>query len=84
MSVMPVYAGRISVQKGWGHSPLDSCVGHGGWQAHVGKLALFHHDPFHDDAFVDGMVNRAAASLIAARGSSVECFGAAEGIEVSV
>jgi len=22
----------------------------------VGKLALFHHDPFHDDAFVDGMV----------------------------
>jgi phosphoribosyl 1,2-cyclic phosphodiesterase len=69
-------------KKGWGHTPLDSCVDTA-VAAHVGKLALFHHDPFHDDAFVDGMVQRACA-LIAERGSSVECFGAAEGMEVSV
>ncbi|MCX6137019.1 MAG: MBL fold metallo-hydrolase [Ignavibacteriales bacterium] len=69
-------------KKGWGHTPLDFCV-NTAVAAHVGKLALFHHDPFHDDAFIDGMVTSANAQ-ITALGSSVECFGAAEGMEVTV
>lgn len=47
--------------KGWGHST---------WQegmriadaADVGTLAIFHHDPSHDDAFMDGVAREAAAA----------------------
>ena len=47
--------------KGWGHST---------WQegmrladaAGVGTLAIFHHDPGHDDAFMDGVAREAAAA----------------------
>jgi phosphoribosyl 1,2-cyclic phosphodiesterase len=47
--------------KGWGHST---------WQegmriadaAGVGTLAIFHHDPSHDDAFMDGVAREAAAA----------------------
>jgi phosphoribosyl 1,2-cyclic phosphodiesterase len=47
--------------KGWGHST---------WQegmrvadaAQVGTLAIFHHDPSHDDAFMDGVAREAAAA----------------------
>jgi len=46
--------------KGWGHST---------WQegarvadaANVGTLAIFHHDPSHDDAFMDKVAREAAA-----------------------
>jgi phosphoribosyl 1,2-cyclic phosphodiesterase len=46
--------------KGWGHST---------WQegmrladaADVGTLAIFHHDPSHDDAFMDDVAKKAAA-----------------------
>ncbi len=46
--------------RGWGHST---------WQegarladaANVGTLAIFHHDPSHDDAFMDGVARDAAA-----------------------
>lgn len=47
--------------KGWGHST---------WQegmrvadaAGVGTLVIFHHDPSHDDAFMDGVAREAAAA----------------------
>ena len=47
--------------KGWGHST---------WQegmrvadaANVGTLVIFHHDPSHDDAFMDGVAREAAAA----------------------
>ena len=47
--------------KGWGHST---------WQegmrvadaAGVGTLVIFHHDPSHDDAFMDGVARDAAAA----------------------
>ena len=29
--------------------------------AGVGTLAIFHHDPSHDDAFMDGVAREAAA-----------------------
>ena len=65
---------------GWGHSPIESIVEFA-VKAKVKRLALFHHDPYHDDAFVDGMV-RHAQELIAKQKSSVECFGAKEKMEI--
>ena len=65
---------------GWGHSPIESIVDFA-VKGNVKRLALFHHDPYHDDAFVDGMV-RHAQELLAMQKSSVECFGAREGLEV--
>lgn len=67
---------------GWGHSPIESIVEFS-VKAKVKRLALFHHDPYHDDAFVDGMV-RHAQKLLAEQKSSIECFGAKEGMEVDL
>ena len=65
---------------GWGHSPVESIVEFA-VKAKVKRLALFHHDPYHDDAFVDGMVKH-AQQLLAGQKSSIECFGAKEGMEI--
>jgi phosphoribosyl 1,2-cyclic phosphodiesterase len=65
---------------GWGHSPIESIVEFA-VKAKVKRLALFHHDPYHEDAFVDEMVEH-AQQLLAAQRSSIECFGAKEGMEV--
>ncbi|MDP2340190.1 MAG: MBL fold metallo-hydrolase [Deltaproteobacteria bacterium] len=68
-------AGRMS-RKGWGHSTFE--MGAAVAQAAgVKQLALFHHDPAHDDAFMDGLAARAQARL-----SST--FVAREGLEVTL
>jgi ribonuclease BN (tRNA processing enzyme) len=68
------YAERV----GWGHST----VGHAAAladQAGVRRLLLFHHEPDHDDATIDGMVAEAKALR---RGGTVD--GAAEGMRLAV
>jgi phosphoribosyl 1,2-cyclic phosphodiesterase len=67
---------------GWGHSPIESVVE---WatRANVKRLALFHHDPMHDDATVDSMLAD-AKSLIANLGGATECVGAREGMEIDL
>ena len=65
---------------GWGHSPIESIVEFA-VKAKVKKLALFHHDPYHNDEFVDDMV-RHAQKLLADQKSSIGCFGAKEGMEL--
>lgn len=67
---------------GWGHSPIETTVR---WavQANAKRLALFHHDPQHDDMFVDEMV-RHAKELVATYGGKTECLGASEGMELIV
>jgi phosphoribosyl 1,2-cyclic phosphodiesterase len=63
-------------RKGWGHST---------WlegtriakECHVNQLILFHHDPDHDDAFVDSVVEKA-------RGEFAGVAAAAEGMELLV
>ena len=67
------YATRI----GWGHSSLSAAVGLG-LAAEAKALALFHHDPMHGDAVMEGM-ERAAREMVAARGGVMHCFAAAEG-----
>ncbi len=63
-------------RKGWGHSTFEmgAAVAEA---ARVKKLALFHHDPAHDDTFMDGLADRAQARL-----SST--FVAREGLELTL
>ncbi len=67
-------------KKGWGHSPLEATVRFA-VQARVKSLVLFHHDPMHDDDFVDRMVNE-AQELIKNFQGSTSCIGAKEGMEL--
>jgi phosphoribosyl 1,2-cyclic phosphodiesterase len=67
---------------GWGHSPIESVVEFA-TKANVKQLALFHHDPSHDDASVNAMVKH-AQKLIENQKSSVKCIGAAEGLEITL
>ncbi len=46
--------------RGWGHSTWQEGVRIAD-AAGVGTLAIFHHDPNHDDAFMDGVAREAAA-----------------------
>ncbi len=62
-------------RRGWGHSTFE-----GGARvaelAGVGSLVLFHHDPAHDDGFMDALAARArrrfANTLVAAEGMVLE------------
>lgn len=45
--------------RGWGHSTWQEGVRVAN-AAGVGTLAIFHHDPSHDDAFMDGVAREAA------------------------
>jgi Metal-dependent hydrolases of the beta-lactamase superfamily I len=65
---------------GWGHSSVDSVVSLA-LDANVGKLVLFHHDPNHDDAMIDKIVEHARA-LVAKSGKPLEVEGAQEGAEI--
>jgi len=67
---------------GWGHSPLEATVRFA-VQAGVKRLAIFHHDPIHDDAFVDLMIQH-AKELVKGYNGSVECIGAKEGMQIII
>ncbi len=51
-------ADEYAMKKGWGHGCLDDVV-RIAREAGVKRLFLFHHDPAHDDVFVDAMLARA-------------------------
>ncbi|MEZ5381370.1 MAG: MBL fold metallo-hydrolase [Microthrixaceae bacterium] len=65
----------------WGHCTSTYAV-HVAAQAGARRLALFHHDPSHDDAFVDQMA--ASAQRLAARLGVGEVLAASEGLTVSL
>ena len=53
------YAGRVGLaKKGWGHSTMIDAA-RVAKAANVGRLFLFHHDPAHNDDFVEGMEREA-------------------------
>ncbi|HUP94963.1 MAG TPA: MBL fold metallo-hydrolase [Burkholderiales bacterium] len=62
---------------GWGHSSISATV-NVALEAQVRALALFHHDPLHDDEAVASMA-QTAHHLIQQRGSNIQCFAAREG-----
>ena len=61
--------GRI----GWGHSSVSEAVTFAEL-ASVRRLILFHHDPSHSDAMLDGLTEAARA-----RGTSIEVVAGREG-----
>jgi phosphoribosyl 1,2-cyclic phosphodiesterase len=67
---------------GWGHGSTDY-VTDVALRAGAKRLALFHHDPLHDDEFVDGMVDYCRRRARECE-SPLEVFGAFEGQELEV
>src|SRR5436189_4764804 len=67
---------------GWGHSPAEY-VTDVAMAAGAATVALFHHDPTHDDETIKRIQETQRARAAAAR-SSLEVFAAAEGMELDV
>jgi len=65
---------------GWGHGSISSVVSLAA-EADAKRLILFHHDPNHDDAMVDRMVDKARMQ-IAQSGKSLTVEAAQEGSEL--
>lgn len=71
---------EFATRSTWGHCTMEYAV----WlAAHSGakRLALFHHDPSHDDDRLDELIGHATACGDAA---DVEVFGAREGLTVTI
>ncbi len=72
------YRGRL----GWGHATpdyaVDVCLA-----ARVKRLALFHHDPTHDDTQM-AAIEASARKRVADRGAAMEVFAAREGMTLDV
>ena len=66
-------------KKGWGHSTVEYATDVAR-AAGARQLALFHHDPSHDDAAVDRLEAMARARV----GADLKVFAAYEGLEVEV
>jgi phosphoribosyl 1,2-cyclic phosphodiesterase len=66
----------------WGHSPYDFTV-HLALTSNVKKLVIFHHDPVHNDEFVDDMILAAKKIADTAEGD-LEIVGAKEGLEIAL
>lgn len=69
---------EFAVKRDWGHCTVEYAV-HVAAEAGVRRLALFHHDPTHDDVFIDCLVDR--ARMMAGRRIE-EVLAAAEGLTI--
>lgn len=68
-------------KRGWGHSTIEY-VTDLAVRAGVKRLALFHHDPTHPDAWIRRQTERARRRATI-QGSDLQIFAAAEGLEVN-
>jgi phosphoribosyl 1,2-cyclic phosphodiesterase len=66
----------------WGHSPYDYTVKIA-LQSKAKTLILFHHDPAHDDNFIDSILE-AARKISWQAGSNMKIIAAQEGLEISL
>jgi diguanylate cyclase (GGDEF)-like protein len=73
---------EYATKRGWGHSTIDYATDIAA-AANARRLALFHHDPTHDDAWIE-RAEAAARGRAAAAGSSLHVFAAAEGLELNI
>jgi diguanylate cyclase (GGDEF)-like protein len=69
-------------KRGWGHSTIDYATDVA-IAAGANRLALFHHDPSHDDDTIERLEKHAQAR-VAAAGSSLEVFAAIEGMSLEL
>ncbi|UPT75236.1 MAG: MBL fold metallo-hydrolase [Elusimicrobiota bacterium] len=68
---------EYKLKRGWGHGTFEDVLDLA-QQAGVKRMALFHHDPTHDDDKLDARMAQ-GLSLISSRKATVECFTAREG-----
>ena len=71
---------EFAAKSDWGHCTVGYAV-HVAAEAGARRLALFHHDPEHDDDTLD-LLSLAAAEAGSRRG--VEVFAASEGLRLSL
>lgn len=69
-------------KKGWGHSTFLDALERAA-QAKVKRLAIFHHDPSHDDAFLDRILEFCQQTT-AVRNYTFTCFLAQEGTSIEI
>ena len=67
---------------GWGHATMDDAA-EVARRAGVERVAVYHHDPLHDDAVLDAHRARLVQKLADA-GSRVELLFAAEQLELEL
>jgi diguanylate cyclase (GGDEF)-like protein len=73
-------AEEYQTKRSWGHSSIEYATDVA-VAAKAARLALFHHDPSHDDESIRKIEN-GARERAAAAGSDIEVFSAAEGHEL--
>ncbi len=73
---------EYKIKKSWGHSTFSDVIGLA-VKAQVKQLALFHHDPAHSDEMMDAYVKE-CQEYIRKSGYHLDCFGAQEGMELSL
>jgi ribonuclease BN (tRNA processing enzyme) len=67
---------------GWGHATMDDAA-EVARRAGVERVAVYHHDPVHDDATLDAHCARLAKQL-RDRGAATQILFAAEGLELEL
>jgi len=75
-------AEEYRLRRGWGHSTFEDVLDLAE-RAAAKKLALFHHDPSHDDAAMDAHTE-GCRKAAAARGKGLEVVAAREGLEIEL
>jgi phosphoribosyl 1,2-cyclic phosphodiesterase len=73
------YPGHV----GWGHSPVSDALAFGRL-TEAERLLLFHHDPLHDDEFLDELFDDAVSLWEGAGGAPDRIQLAAESVEVEL
>jgi phosphoribosyl 1,2-cyclic phosphodiesterase len=73
---------EYKLKKGWGHSHYENVL-EITMAAQVKKCVLFHHDPVRSDEDIDKIV-RHCHQIIGHAGSTMDCLGAEEGLEIQL
>lgn len=75
-------ADEYKMKRGWGHSTFDDVLDLA-VKAEVKKMALFHHDPLHDDDKLDARLAE-SMTILSSRKLAIECFASREGMVVEL
>lgn len=69
-------------RRGWGHSPCDFATDVA-LAAEVRRFVMFHHDPDHEDDFLEGMLE-SCRERVSQYEAPPQILGAWEGLELEL